>query len=92
MSTHPMSHIGDRLVFVCLRHDFGPQADGERMAVPRKGTDMIVFLKNVLCVLGVAAGSVLLLGLVAANVYIFYMMIESVVRVMREERGHNRTN
>jgi hypothetical protein len=51
---------------------------------------LLIFAKDVIYGLGIVAGGVLLLAVVIANIYIFYMMVEAAVNAYRGEHQRNR--
>ena len=57
----------------------------------RKETALLVFRKDLIYGIGIAAGCVLVLAAVVTEVYIFTMMMVGVVLAAREERARNRT-
>jgi hypothetical protein len=51
---------------------------------------LLIFAKDVIYGLGIVAGCALLFAVVASNIYIFYMIVESVVNAYREEHARNK--
>ena len=51
---------------------------------------MLIFAKDVIYGLGIVAGGALLLAVLAADIYLFYMVVEAAVNAFREEHARNK--